>query len=236
MATRDFDFATHFNFTHHHIFDGVDISEGAFTDKGKVKLMNSDFLNGLDYKAALDRVISALESKKSGKGAVNFRLRDAIFSRQRYWGEPIPIYFKGGIPIPLKEEHLPLEAPQERKVPPTERIPLGNAKIWAWDEINEEVVSIDRIDHQFVFPLELNTMPGWAEGSWYFNRYYAMDAQNQKEWVAPKAMKYWREADFIWVEMNMRQDTFYIRGFGKVLFDLGYVRTEEYAKSWLIKE
>ena len=189
---RDFDFATHFSLPIINIFDGVDISEGAFTDKGNVKLIHSDFLNGLDYKSALDRVITELESKNSGKGAVNFRLRDAIFSRQRYWGEPIPIYFKGDIPIPLKEEHLPLELPRVEKYLPTEEgmPPLGNAKIWAWDEINEEVVSNDRIDHQFVFPLELNTMPGWAGSSWYFNRY--MDAQNQKEWVAPKAMNYWR--------------------------------------------
>ena len=228
---RDFDFATHFSLPIINIFDGVDISEGAFTDKGKVKLMNSDFLNGLDYKAALDRVISALESKNSGKGAVNFRLRDAIFSRQRYWGEPIPIYFKGDIPIPLKEEHLPLELPRVEKYLPTEEgmPPLGNAKIWAWDEINEEVVSNDRIDHQFVFPLELNTMPGWAGSSWYFNRY--MDAQNQKEWVAPKAMKYWREVDFyMGGSEHATGHLLYSRFWQKVLFDLGYVRTEEYAK------
>ena len=228
---RDFDFATHFSLPIINIFDGVDISEGAFTDKGKVKLMNSDFLNGLDYKAALDRVISALESKNSGKGAVNFRLRDAIFSRQRYWGEPIPIYFKGDVPIPLKEEHLPLELPRVEKYLPTEEgmPPLGNAKIWAWDEINEEVVSNDRIDHQFVFPLELNTMPGWAGSSWYFNRY--MDAQNQKEWVAPKAMKYWREVDFyMGGSEHATGHLLYSRFWQKVLFDLGYARTEEYAK------
>ena len=161
---RDFDFANHFDLPIINIFEGIDIAEGAYTEKANVPLINSDFLDGLAYESALEKVISELESKNHGKGAVNFRLRDAIFSRQRYWGEPIPIYFKGEIPIPLKEHNLPLVLPEVEKYLPTSdgQPPLGNAKNWAWDEINEEVVSVDRIYHKSVIPFYLNTMPGWA--------------------------------------------------------------------------
>ena len=228
---RDFDFATHFNLPIINIFDGVDVSDGAFSEKGNVKLTDSDFLNGLDYKAAVKKVIAELELKKYGKGAVNFRLRDAIFSRQRYWGEPIPMYFKGDIPVPLKEQHLPLELPEVEKYLPTDdgKPPLGNAKKWAWDEINQEVVSIDRIDHRSVFPLELNTMPGWAGSSWYFNRY--MDAQNQTQWLASEAMEYWKEVDFyMGGSEHATGHLLYSRFWQKVLFDLGYTNSKEYAK------
>ena len=228
---RDFDFATHFNLPIINIFEGIDLSKGAHTLKGNVKLIHSDFLNGLDYKAAVDKVITELESKNCGKGAVNFRLRDAIFSRQRYWGEPIPIYFKGDIPVPLQEQHLPLELPEVEKYLPTEegKPPLGNANLWAWDEISEEVVSIDRIDNKSIFPLELNTMPGWAGSSWYFNRY--MDAQNQNEWVGAQALDYWKEVDFyMGGSEHATGHLLYSRFWQKVLFDLGYVDSDEYAK------
>ena len=228
---RDFDFATHFDLPIVNIFQGVDVSEAAFSEKGDVKLTNSDFLNGLQYKQAVERVIVELENKNCGKGAVNFRLRDAIFSRQRYWGEPIPIYFKGETPTPLKEHHLPLELPEVEKYLPTEdgKPPLGNAKIWAWDEAREEVVSVDLIDHKTVFPLELNTMPGWAGSSWYFNRY--MDTHNQKQWVGPKALDYWKDVDFyMGGSEHATGHLLYSRFWQKVLFDLGYVSTPEYAK------
>ena len=228
---RDFDFATHFNLPIINIFDGVDVSEGAFSEKGNVKLTDSDFLNGLHYKAAVEKVITELELKKYGKGAENFRLRDAIFSRQRYWGEPIPMYFKGDIPVPLKEQHLPLELPEVEKYLPTEdgKPPLGNAKEWAWDEINEEVVSIDRIDHRSVFPLELNTMPGWAGSSWYFNRY--MDSLNQMQWLSDDAMEYWKEVDlYMGGSEHATGHLLYSRFWQKVLFDLGYTNSKEYAK------
>jgi leucyl-tRNA synthetase len=228
---RDFDFASHFNLPIINIFDGIDITKEAFSEKGNVKLKKSDFLNGLDYETALERVIVELESKKCGKGAVNFRIRDAIFSRQRYWGEPIPMYFKGGIPVPIEEQHLPLELPEVEKYLPTEdgKPPLGNAKLWAWDEINEKIVSIDCIDHKSIFPLELNTMPGWAGSSWYFNRY--MDAQNPKEWVAPKALEYWKEVDFyMGGSEHATGHLLYSRFWQKVLFDLGYTNSDEYAK------
>ena len=228
---RDFDFATHFDLPIINIFEGVDISEGAYADKGNVKLIQSDFLNGLDFKASLERVIYELESRDCGKGAINFRLRDAIFSRQRYWGEPIPIYFKGEVPIPIKEEHLPLELPDVEKYLPTKdgQPPLGNAKVWAWDETKEKIVPVDRIDHKTVFPLELNTMPGWAGSSWYFNRY--MDPDNISEWVGEKALDYWQDVDFyIGGGEHATGHLLYSRFWQKFLFDLGYVASDEYAK------
>jgi leucyl-tRNA synthetase len=228
---RDFDFATHFELPIINIFEGIDISKKAFVEKGNVKLIQSHFLNGLDFKSALDKVIFELESKNSGKGAINFRLRDAIFSRQRYWGEPIPIYFKGEIPFPINESHLPLQLPEVEKYLPTEggKPPLGNAQIWAWDEINEEVVSINRIDHQSVFPIELNTMPGWAGSSWYFNRY--MDANNQNQWVGSKALDYWKDVDFyMGGSEHATGHLLYSRFWQKVLYDLGYSVHDEYAR------
>ena len=228
---RDFDFATHFNLPIINIFDGVDVSETAFSEKGYIKLIHSDFLNGLDYKTAVKKVIAELELKNYGKGSVNFRLRDAVFSRQRYWGEPIPIYFKGDIPVPLNEQYLPLELPEVEKYIPTEdgKPPLGNAKEWAWDEINEEVVSIDRIDYRSVFPLELNTMPGWAGSSWYFNRY--MDSLNKIQWLSDDAMEYWKEVDlYMGGSEHATGHLLYSRFWQKVLFDLGYTNSKEYAK------
>ena len=228
---RDFDFATHFNLPIINIFDGVDVSEAAFSEKGYIKLIHSDFLNGLDYKTAVKKVIAELELKNYGKGSVNFRLRDAVFSRQRYWGEPIPIYFKGDIPVPLNEQYLPLELPEVEKYIPTEdgKPPLGNAKEWAWDEINEEVVSIDRIDYRSVFPLELNTMPGWAGSSWYFNRY--MDSLNKMQWLSDDAIEYWKEVDlYMGGSEHATGHLLYSRFWQKVLFDLGYTNSKEYAK------
>lgn len=228
---RDFDFANHFDLPIINIFEGIDIAEGAYTEKANVPLINSDFLDGLAYESALEKVISELESKNHGKGAVNFRLRDAIFSRQRYWGEPIPIYFKGEIPIPLKEHNLPLVLPEVEKYLPTSdgQPPLGNAKNWAWDEINEEVVSVDRIDHKSVFPLELNTMPGWAGSSWYFNRY--MDPHNKNECVDPKALSYWKEVDFyMGGSEHATGHLLYSRFWQKVLYDLGHAQKDEFAQ------
>ena len=228
---RDFDFANHFDLPIINIFEGIDIAEGAYTEKANVPLMNSDFLNGLPYASALEKVISELESRNHGKGAVNFRLRDAIFSRQRYWGEPIPMYFKGEIPIPIKEQNLPLTLPEVEKYLPTSdgKPPLGNAKNWAWDEINEEVVSVDRIDHKYVFPLELNTMPGWAGSSWYFNRY--MDPDNNNEWVDPKALSYWKEVDFyMGGSEHATGHLLYSRFWQKVLYDLGHAQKDEFAQ------
>ncbi len=175
---RDYDFAKHFNISIPNIFDGVDISEEAFTDKSKTKIGNSQFLDGLDFKSATKRVIEALEDINQGEGKINYRLRDAVFSRQRYWGEPFPVYYVDGLPQMIDQSHLPITLPEVEKYLPTKEgePPLGRAEVWAWDTQKNTVVSNTTIDHKTIFPLELNTMPGWAGSSWYFNRY--MDAHN----------------------------------------------------------
>lgn len=228
---RDFEFAQYFQLPITNIFEGVDVTQMAYSEKGNTKLISSDFLNGLGYKEALARVIEALEEKKCGKGAVNYRLRDAIFSRQRYWGEPIPIYFKGDVPYPLSPDHLPLELPEVAQYLPTAdgKPPLGNAQIWAWDERQQKVVSVDAIDHKTVFPLELNTMPGWAGSSWYFNRY--IDAKNQKEWLGQEALNYWKTVDFyMGGSEHATGHLLYSRFWQKILFDLGLVSDDEFAQ------
>ena len=228
---RDYDFAKHFDIPIINIFDQIDISEAAYTEKASVGLINSDFLNGLSYKKAVKRSIYALEELNAGKGTVNFRLRDAVFSRQRYWGEPIPIYFKSGIPFPLKAEHLPLKLPKVEKYLPTEdgKPPLGNAKDWAWNTVLEKVVSLDEIDNETIFPLELNTMPGWAGSSWYFIRY--MDAQNGESFVGNRALNYWQDVDlYLGGGEHATGHLLYSRFWQKFLYDRGYLPVEEYAK------
>ncbi|RPG65027.1 MAG: leucine--tRNA ligase [Flavobacteriaceae bacterium TMED121] len=227
---RDFDFARYFNLPIINIYDGVDISKRAFVEKGNVKLTNSSFLNGLEYAEAIQKIISELEENNFGRGAINFRLRDAIFSRQRYWGEPIPIYFKSELPYPIAEKNLPLELPQVDKYLPTSdgKPPLGNAKNWAWDEVNEKVVGVDQINNKTIFPIELNTMPGWAGSSWYFNRY--MDAINQEQFASKEAIDYWKEVDFyMGGSEHATGHLLYSRFWQKALFDLGYLKQDEFA-------
>ncbi|MCK5401729.1 MAG: DUF559 domain-containing protein, partial [Flavobacteriaceae bacterium] len=175
---RDYDFAKHFNIDIPNIFGGVDISKEAFADKDNTIIANSDFLNGLNYKEATKKAISALEKLGQGEGKTNYRLRDAVFSRQRYWGEPFPVYYVDGMPQMIDEKFLPIRLPEVEKYLPTEtgEPPLGNATVWAWDLKQCSVVSNKLIDNETVFPLELNTMPGWAGSSQYFNRY--MDPNN----------------------------------------------------------
>lgn len=228
---RDYDFAKHFNLPINNIFEGVSIAEEAFTDKATTVITNSDFLNGLPYKKALKKVIEVIEEKGVGFGSINYRLRDAIFSRQRYWGEPIPIFYKDGLPCPLSKEDLPLLLPKVEKYLPTPEgaPPLGNATVWAWDTEQRAVVSNEKIDHKKVFPLELNTMPGWAGSSWYFNRY--MDADNTDFFAARKAIDYWREVDlYLGGSEHATGHLLYSRFWQKFLFDLGYLPVEEYAK------
>ncbi|RZS99631.1 leucine--tRNA ligase [Aquimarina brevivitae] len=228
---RDYDFAKHFNIAIPNIFKDVDISEEAFADKENTVITNSDFLNDLGYKEATTKAIEALEELGQGKGKINYRLRDAVFSRQRYWGEPFPVYYVDGMPQMIDAEHLPIHLPEVEKYLPTEtgEPPLGNATEWAWDTTNNEVVSNDKIDHKTVFPLELNTMPGWAGSSYYFNRY--MDPNNDQEIFSQDAIKYWKDVDlYIGGSEHATGHLLYSRFWQKFLFDRGVVPVQEFAK------
>ena len=228
---RDYDFAKHFNIPINNIFKDVSIEEEAFTDKGTAVIDHSDFLTGLSYKEAMKTVIDQLEKQGSGEGTINYRLRDAIFSRQRYWGEPIPIYYKNKLPQPLELKHLPLNLPEVEKYLPTPEgaPPLGNAESWAWDTQEEKVVDNKLIDNKTIFPLELNTMPGWAGSSWYFYRY--MDAQNTENFVGKDAVNYWKEVDlYLGGSEHATGHLLYSRFWQKFLFDLNLLPVEEYAK------
>ena len=228
---RDYDFAKHFDIAIPNIFKDVDISGEAFTDKDNTVIANSDFLNDLNYKKAVKRAIFELEKIGAGQGKINYRLRDAVFSRQRYWGEPFPVYYKEGMPQMIEEAHLPIQLPEVEKYLPTEAgdPPLGRADVWAWDTLNNKVVSNSEINGKTIFPLELNTMPGWAGSSWYFNRY--MDASNSKAFAGQEAMQYWKEVDlYIGGSEHATGHLLYARFWQKFLFDLGHVPADEFAK------
>ena len=228
---RDYDFANHFGIAIPNIFEGVDISEEAFADKEKTIITNSDFLNGLSYKKAMKRVIYELEERGIGYGKINYRLRDAVFSRQRYWGEPFPVYYKNGLPQMINVAHLPIELPEVEKYLPTEdgRPPLGNADVWAWNVETNKVVSNNLIDHKTVFPLELNTMPGWAGSSQYFNRY--MDPRNSEEIFGKDKIDYWKQVDlYIGGSEHATGHLLYARFWQKFMFDRGFVPVDEFAK------
>ncbi len=205
-----------------------DISQAAFADKSGFELINSDFLNGLDYKAATKKIVEALEQIGAGKAKINYRLRDAVFSRQRYWGEPFPVYYVNGLPQMIAPEHLPVVLPEVEKYLPTEdgQPPLGNASEWAWSTTQNKVVSNDQIDHETVFPLELNTMPGWAGSSWYWMRY--MDAHNTTEFASQEALNYWQNVDlYIGGSEHATGHLLYSRFWNKFLKDRGFAPTEE---------
>lgn len=229
---RDYAFANFFKGTHgmpaiKNIFN-QDISEAAYGEKGGFELVNSDFLNGLDYKSGTKKVIEELEKIGAGKAKVNYRLRDAVFSRQRYWGEPFPVYYVNGLPQMIDKKHLPIVLPEVEKYLPTEdgQPPLGNATVWAWDTEKNEVVSNGLIDNVKVFPLELNTMPGWAGSSWYWMRY--MDAHNTEEFANEEALKYWENVDlYIGGSEHATGHLLYSRFWNKFLKDRGFAPTEE---------
>ncbi len=209
------------------IFD-QDISENAFVAKEFFKIINSDFLNGLNYKEATKKTIEKLEKINSGKGKTNYRLRDAVFSRQRYWGEPFPVYYVHGMPQMIDAKHLPITLPEIEKYLPTEdgQPPLGNANIWAWNTENNSVVENHLIDNKTIFPLELNTMPGWAGSSWYWVRY--MDANNDGEFVSKEAEEYWENVDlYIGGSEHATGHLLYSRFWNKFLKDRGLVNKEE---------
>ena len=205
-----------------------DISEAAYGEKGGFELIDSDFLNGLGYKEGTKKVIEALEEIGQGKGKTNYRLRDAVFSRQRYWGEPFPVYYVNGLPQMIDAQHLPIILPEVEKYLPTEDglPPLGNAAVWAWDSVNNKVVETNLVDNTTIFPLELNTMPGWAGSSWYWMRY--MDAHNENEFASQDALKYWESVDlYIGGSEHATGHLLYSRFWNKFLKDKGFAPTEE---------
>lgn len=225
---RDYDFAKHFNIEIKNIFDGVDISEEAYGSKENIKLKNSDFLNGSDYKTATKKAIESLEDLGQGKGKTNYRLRDAVFSRQRYWGEPFPVYYVNGMPQMIAAEYLPIRLPEVEKYLPTEdgQPPLGNSKEWAWSIAENKVVSNDLIDEVNVFQLELNTMPGWAGSSWYWLRY--MDPFNNDTFVDKDAEAYWQNVDlYIGGSEHATGHLLYSRFWNKFLKDRGFINQDE---------
>ena len=229
---RDYAFANFFKGTNgmpeiKNIFN-KDISVAAYGEKSGFELINSDFLNGLGYKDGTKKIIEALEKINQGKGKTNYRLRDAVFSRQRYWGEPFPVYYVNGLPQMIDAKHLPIVLPEVEKYLPTEdgQPPLGNATTWAWDSVQCSVVSNHLIDNVTIFPLELNTMPGWAGSSWYWMRY--MDAHNENEFASQEALKYWENVDlYIGGSEHATGHLLYSRFWNKFLKDMGYAPTEE---------
>ena len=228
---RDYDFAKKFKLDIPNIFDQIDISKSAFSEKTGFKLINSEFLNGHDYETSLEIIINKIEDKKIGESKIQYKLRDAIFSRQRYWGEPIPIYYKNDIPKNIEEIYLPLNLPEVDNFLPTKNgdSPLGNSDEWAWDEKNKKVTLNSKIDNVNVFPLELNTMPGWAGSSWYFYRY--MDPKNNNEFISNASQYYWSDVDvYFGGSEHATGHLLYSRFYQKFLFDLGFLQKDEYAK------
>ncbi|MCG8802688.1 leucine--tRNA ligase [Tenacibaculum finnmarkense] len=228
---RDYDFAKNFGLAIPNIFADVDISEAAHADKEGTKIANSDFLDGLSYKKAMKLAIYEMEKQGFGFGKINYRLRDAVFSRQRYWGEPFPVYYKDGMPQMIDAKYLPIVLPEVEKYLPTQdgKPPLGNAEVWAWDTDKNEVVANNLINNETIFNLELNTMPGWAGSSWYFNRY--MDATNDGEFVSKEAADYWKEIDlYIGGSEHATGHLLYARFWQKFLFDKGALPVDEFAK------
>jgi leucyl-tRNA synthetase len=209
------------------IFDNIDISKEAYGSKENVVIANSDFLNGLNYKQATKKVIEELEKINQGSGKTNYRLRDAVFSRQRYWGEPFPVYYKNGIPYMIPTECLPIILPEVENYLPTEDglPPLGNAKEWYWDETKRCVTAPPLLEGDGG-RLELNTMPGWAGSSWYWMRY--MDAHNSTEFASQEAINYWESVDlYIGGSEHATGHLLYARFWNKFLKDKGFAPTEE---------
>lgn len=231
---RDHAFAKHFKGAKGmpemiNIFD-KDISENAFTEKEGMTYQNSDLLDGCtSFKEAFPKVLAALEAKGAGKAKVNYRLRDAVFSRQRYWGEPFPVYYKDGLPQMIEQQYLPILLPEVEKYLPTEEgnPPLGNATTWAWDTANHKIVSNELIDNQTIFPLELNTMPGWAGSSWYWLE-YMMEKGDRTLFPTKAVTDYWQNVDlYVGGSEHATGHLLYSRFWNKFLKDRGFAPTEE---------
>ena len=225
---RDHRFAKKFNLPIVNVIENEnDVQEESYDSKDSV-CVNSDFLNGMKYDEAKARIIDEITNRGIGHGTTNYKQRDAIFSRQRYWGEPVPVFYKDGIPYTLPVSALPLKLPEVEKYLPTEDgdPPLGNAKIFAWDEMNEKVVSTDLIDNITVFPLELSTMPGWAGSSWYFLRY--MDPKNDQVFTEKNLSDYWGQVDlYIGGSEHATGHLLYSRFWNMFLKDRGYIEQDE---------
>jgi leucyl-tRNA synthetase len=239
--SRDYAFAKHFNLPIIPLVEGADVSEESYDAKEGI-VMNSPVspdksvnydgeslnLNGRTIKEAIAETKRFVKAHNLGRVKVNYRLRDAIFSRQRYWGEPFPVYYKNGIPQMIPEECLPVELPQVDKFLPTEtgEPPLGNAQVWAWDEQNRKIVDKSLIDEKTVFPIELYTMPGFAGSSAYYLRY--MDPHNDKALVSEKAASYWQNVDlYVGGSEHATGHLIYSRFWNKFLFDLGISKKDE---------
>ena len=235
--SRDYAFARHFNLPIIPLVEGADVSEESYDAKEGV-VMNSPMegktsfkgfsLNGLTVKEAIEATKKFVSENGLGRVKVNFRLRDAIFSRQRYWGEPFPVYYKQGIPCMIPEECLPVELPQVENFLPTEsgEPPLGNAQLWAWDEANRKIVDKALIDEKTIFPIELFTMPGFAGSSAYYLRY--MDPNNTEALVDEKVAAYWQNVDlYVGGSEHATGHLIYSRFWNKFLFDLGVSKNEE---------
>ncbi len=235
--SRDYAFAKHFGLPIIPLIEGADVSEESYDAKEGI-VCNSPaagkqpycdlVLNGLTVKEAIAATKKYVEGHQLGRVKVNYRLRDAIFSRQRYWGEPFPVYYKQGVPQMIPEECLPLELPQVENFLPTEtgEPPLGNAQVWAWDEQQRKVVDKALVDEKTVFPLELFTMPGFAGSSAYYLRY--MDPHNDKTLVSREADEYWQNVDlYVGGSEHATGHLIYSRFWNKFLFDLGISCKEE---------
>lgn len=235
--SRDYAFAKHFNLPIIPLIEGADVSEESFDAKEGIvtnspvvgkKSLDGFSLNGLTVKEAIAATKKFVTEKGIGRVKVNYRLRDAIFSRQRYWGEPFPVYYKNGIPCMIPEECLPVELPEISEYKPTEtgEPPLGRAKVWAWDEQNKKIVSNDLIDNKTVFPIDLYTMPGFAGSSAYYLRY--MDPHNDNALLSKEADEYWRHVDlYVGGTEHATGHLIYSRFWNKFLFDLGVSCEEE---------
>ena len=235
--SRDYAFAKHFGLEIRPLIEGCDVSQESFDAKEGI-MVNSpkkEFetegglnLNGLTVKEAIAKTKQYIQEKGLGKVKVNFRLRDAIFSRQRYWGEPFPVYYKDGMPYMIDEECLPIELPEVDKFLPTEtgEPPLGNATKWAWDTVDKKIVENSRIDNKTIFPIELNTMPGFAGSSAYYLRY--MDPHNDHALVSKEADHYWQNVDlYVGGTEHATGHLIYSRFWNKFLFDIGASVKEE---------
>ena len=235
--SRDYAFAKHFGLEIRPLIEGCDVSEESFdakegivcnSPKAGVEAIDGFSLNGLSVKEAIAATKKFVKENNLGRVKVNYRLRDAIFSRQRYWGEPFPVYYKDGMPYMIPEECLPLELPEIDKYQPTEtgEPPLGHARKWAWDTEKNAVVDKSLVDNKTVFPLELNTMPGFAGSSAYYLRY--MDPNDGDALVSPEADRYWRNVDlYVGGTEHATGHLIYSRFWNKFLFDLGVSCEEE---------